>query len=804
MAGIEEYLDKIKHAVYGREVRQAIHDGIETCYKEGKAGATDLIARNRINTVNDSLSNRIDELVVPSGGAPSAAEVTDARIGADGITYASLGQSVREQVSGTQDLVKSSLVYSKEVAVGDGYKRLYFGKPTIDKILKVNGTLDNGTGSGNNWVFEDFVAIPKGTIYFACADNYAYNFVFYDENKNVVDTINSPSTTKAMFGKTYENTLASYIRAGCYRNGGIQGTETCFVYVYDDVNAQNATDVIVPFYRNVVIYPPDVTTETASKTRMLSDFIYADAPLLIWSQDTSLVTFGVHLYDAEKNYIKTYYANSVKDYVSVPSGHYLKVYLANVSGNIYASKEIAECVKVQRKHDNIGFLSFADGNRNLTSVNERVGLIDPVYADKDIVIECEDFDNYTYNLALYSSKDGGLPELMEYAYQPLNKSFIPKGTYYRCVAGPREGVATLEDFSKIKITEINENNPEVGALASSLGKIKYEMDTDVVPSYYEAHMNEKVTTIANLAESSALQFAFITDYHYGTYRQTHNARPLLTKLVTETPLDIVVNGGDTWTSGHSILEYKEAKRRLMNGIIETTPNAPCNWFFVLGNHETGLDYRNVDGQTQTFGPYFTTEEFQSIMGGNVTGFDVICDPNSTDLAYYFDKDDIRVVVINNSLENVGSSELMIYVREFLSKALLSMGNKTAVIISHEYFDPYTGEPYSTAVQIANIIEAYNGRSTNALGNWSADFRNCTGEVACWVVGHAHMDRDFTLDDGTKVISTTTCNSGAELGGLDRTVGTINENAFDVYSVDTTNRTIKVTRIGAGSDREFTY
>lgn len=45
---INENLDKIKNAVYGRDVRDAIHDAIEECYEDGKAGSTDLTARRNI------------------------------------------------------------------------------------------------------------------------------------------------------------------------------------------------------------------------------------------------------------------------------------------------------------------------------------------------------------------------------------------------------------------------------------------------------------------------------------------------------------------------------------------------------------------------------------------------------------------------------------------------------------------------------------------------------------------------------------------------------------------------------------
>lgn len=47
---IEENLRKIQEARYGREVRDAIHDAIHECYEDGRAGATDLIAREQIAT----------------------------------------------------------------------------------------------------------------------------------------------------------------------------------------------------------------------------------------------------------------------------------------------------------------------------------------------------------------------------------------------------------------------------------------------------------------------------------------------------------------------------------------------------------------------------------------------------------------------------------------------------------------------------------------------------------------------------------------------------------------------------------
>ena len=62
MAGIQEYLDKIKTAVYGRDVRQAIHDAIKTCYDDGSAGATDLTARENASTALATANQAMDSV----------------------------------------------------------------------------------------------------------------------------------------------------------------------------------------------------------------------------------------------------------------------------------------------------------------------------------------------------------------------------------------------------------------------------------------------------------------------------------------------------------------------------------------------------------------------------------------------------------------------------------------------------------------------------------------------------------------------------------------------------------------------
>lgn len=87
MTDITELLRNIKTKVYGKDVRQAIHDAIQQCYLDGKVGAIDMVARNQISN-----------LVVENNDTSGNSELTDIRVGVDGTRYGSAGEAVRKQV----------------------------------------------------------------------------------------------------------------------------------------------------------------------------------------------------------------------------------------------------------------------------------------------------------------------------------------------------------------------------------------------------------------------------------------------------------------------------------------------------------------------------------------------------------------------------------------------------------------------------------------------------------------------------------------------------------------------------------
>jgi hypothetical protein len=55
------------------------------------------------SSADANLQAQIDQIIAPSGEAPSAAEVENARVGADGETYDTLGNAIRTQISNIQE-----------------------------------------------------------------------------------------------------------------------------------------------------------------------------------------------------------------------------------------------------------------------------------------------------------------------------------------------------------------------------------------------------------------------------------------------------------------------------------------------------------------------------------------------------------------------------------------------------------------------------------------------------------------------------------------------------------------------------
>lgn len=155
MSNIEQNLQKILSSRYGKDVRQAIHDGIHDCYEDGKAGAMDLVAREQIAN-----------LVANNNPTDGNSELLDIRVGADGTRYTSAGEAVRKQIDEFYDL---NLGINNTV-VND------FGKINNSIFFKHNFDLESGRFDVHN-----------GKLIRSEADGFfAYRCVYPIKNINIL------------------------------------------------------------------------------------------------------------------------------------------------------------------------------------------------------------------------------------------------------------------------------------------------------------------------------------------------------------------------------------------------------------------------------------------------------------------------------------------------------------------------------------------------------------------------------------------------------------------------------------------
>ena len=133
-SNIEQLLKQILGTKIGKDMRQAIHDGIEQCYEDGKVGAVDLVARQRI----DNLSK------LEPGSTTGDAELRDIRIGYDGTKYETAGEAVRGQMDSLSeeiDTLNQGGLNLKEDFIGQQVNEWLNEHPEATTTVQ-NGSID--------------------------------------------------------------------------------------------------------------------------------------------------------------------------------------------------------------------------------------------------------------------------------------------------------------------------------------------------------------------------------------------------------------------------------------------------------------------------------------------------------------------------------------------------------------------------------------------------------------------------------------------------------------------------------------
>ena len=326
-------------------------------------------------------------------------------------------------------------------------------------------------------------------------------------------------------------------------------------------------------------------------------------------------------------------------------------------------------------------------------------------------------------------------------------------------------------------------------------------DTDILPDYWKTYLDSKIPSIKEKLfslENHGAVFQFFTDYH-APYNQRHT-KAIMKYIADKTGINKIICGGDIL----DIHTISEAKEKLWEFVSQDSPEGQVN---ILGNHDTN--------RYGTVGNKLTLEQTYSIYGKQNEK------AGNTDGRFYFYQDNtsqkIRYIYLNTDGKADGTDYTFTgdtaQAQWFIDTLTSTPENYTVLVFSHILFNPDRDpsaelQTVNSANFAARIMDYYNARQNGHYYNCTWDFRNASATCAALISGHTHRDYSSETSNCHIPLIATVCDANAAntniYNDLDRTTGTCNEQAIDIFFVNTETNTIETIRIGAGSDRSFSF
>lgn len=370
-----------------------------------------------------------------------------------------------------------------------------------------------------------------------------------------------------------------------------------------------------------------------------------------------------------------------------------------------------------------------------------------------------------------------------------------------------------------------EKCPVCGSDVSMFSKIEYP-DKNEVPKYWEAHLKEKIAKIREkqaLAGKNSFSFAFLSDIHWGPNNKKSAA--LIKRVMKECDLSYCVNGGDT-VAGAGLCPA-ELLFDEISEYFEYFSDIEPKLLTAFGNHDAA--YSTFDAPRFYEENISAKEIYDAIFRYEEKYSDRAIEPGK--LYFYADDEEHKVrVVVLNSLDTPNEDKKpdgsAVYNRmrcdgyceeqlNWFANVALDVPEKdwTVVLVSH--ISPAALENNTINNEaVLGIIDAFRkGGKFEALtvcddplynATVKADFTGSGGNFAFWVSGHTHYDSERVVNDTLCLTVISDWNHQHIKIPMQRTDGTANEHAFDVFTIDTDNHKLYATRVGAGKDRIYSY
>lgn len=315
-----------------------------------------------------------------------------------------------------------------------------------------------------------------------------------------------------------------------------------------------------------------------------------------------------------------------------------------------------------------------------------------------------------------------------------------------------------------------------------------------IPEYYAEYLSEKKTAIDAVmnAVNTGDAFVFITDNHLQA--NTLNSFGCIETILNGTSIDKVFYNGDAiaaYGSESDIDTYAKMNRDKFKALGRFG-----KVFMGKGNH----DFMIIDENTNEYLVKDTKYAYNMLTKIN-EGYSEV---SQGKCYYYYDNKNQKIRYINiDTQESVSSAGINAGLTDaqydwLVNTALNVPAGYHVAVIGHIPVDSKMRSYHERLAEVHAILSAFKNKTNHPR----KDFTGSNGTLIAYFCGHNHVDSSF-VTNGVLSISTTSDAYYSD-GGYSRTRGTTNEVAFDVFTVDTTAKTINAIRIGAGDNRSWTY
>ena len=384
-------------------------------------------------------------------------------------------------------------------------------------------------------------------------------------------------------------------------------------------------------------------------------------------------------------------------------------------------------------------------------------------------------------------------------YKKLNgknqKTFLDTGVEinnkYSYMVIPYKGKKTASIKSKISAKSINLVHQHLEEIVldgyytvekcSLCGVVNKKYLTEDIPEYWNQTIVNALTNVT--AHKKIPSYIYITDTHWDTNAKNSPViANFLSSQLNNTP---VVFGGD--------VIYATASTR-QKGIDETKDflsKFTANVFSTTGNH----DYNTTKNPKTSL----TEDDLYNVLYKHESSFAHL-DGKSL-YSYMDDKNNkVRMISFCFTEYNVVPEDTI----KWIEKRVTELPADWAVVLfSHAYWTfKEAGVPIYPRENAEKLMKRFLEIQKKSKAT-----------IALWQVGHVHRDyaayvRNESDKDNTKIlVVSTSCDNYSQstrCGGPVMAKGTATEQLLEVVQIDTENRKIYMTRVGAGNSRSFAY